>query len=205
MTEGIIETFGAAFGLSLLYNLVPGPVSVEAFQRGARRGARAVLSVRLGSLIGSLIWAVAGLAGVGVAVRNPHCRVLLGVAGTTILLTLAARALRPTRPADRPDASPSAARGDLLAGALIALASPLEAAFWLGIGGVALSGNASRLAGAGAFVAGFVVADLLCTVAFAAVVGWGRGLAGERVVRTANLLCGVTMLWFALTPLVRAV
>jgi hypothetical protein len=29
MTEGAIGMFGAAFGLSLAYNLVPGPVTVE--------------------------------------------------------------------------------------------------------------------------------------------------------------------------------
>ena len=101
MTEGMITTFGAAFGLSLMYNLVPGPVTVEALRRGARRGVRAVVSVRLGSLAGSLVWAVAGLSGVGVAVQNPHSRFLLGVAGTVILLVLAVRAMRPAGPTER--------------------------------------------------------------------------------------------------------
>ena len=83
MTGSTITLFGAAFGLSMMYSLVPGPVTVEALRRGARGGVRAVVSVRAGSLAGSLVWAVVGLTGAGVAMQNPHSRLLLGVAGTS--------------------------------------------------------------------------------------------------------------------------
>ena len=63
---------------------------------------------------------------------------------------------------------------------------------------------AERTAEASAFLAGFIAAKLLFTVVFAALVGWGRSMAGERLTRVANLLCVVTLAWFALSPVLRA-
>jgi threonine/homoserine/homoserine lactone efflux protein len=165
----------------------------------------AVVSVRLGSLAGSLAWAVAGLSGAAVAVQTPHCRLLLGVAGTALLLGLAARALRPARSTNDSTRGAGDRRGDALAGALLGLASPLGAAFWLGVGPAVLSDATAteRIARASAFLAGFVVAHLLFTAIFAGMVGWGRGVVGSRLVPAANLLCVATLIWFALGPLIR--
>jgi L-lysine exporter family protein LysE/ArgO len=207
MTDSIIATFVAAFVLRLTFNLVPGPVNVTALQRGAQRGVQAVLLVRLGSLAGTLIWAVAGFTGAGVAVQNPQSRVLLSVAGTAILLLLAWRALRTARSTGHRGDRAGTPRGDALAGALIALASPLEAAFWLGIGGtfVGVATAAARIAGTTSFLCGFIAADLLFMAAFATLVGWGRGVTGGRFTRAANLLCVATLAWFALNPIIGAI
>jgi L-lysine exporter family protein LysE/ArgO len=205
MTESTIATFGAAFGLSLAYNLVPGPVTVEALRRGARRGVPAVLAVRLGSLAGSLVWAAAGLTGAAVAVQHPYAHLALVVAGTALLLMLAVKSLRPARAGVSAGAGAGARRRDALAAALIALTSPLEAAFWLGVGAAIVGGAtaAERSAEAGAFLAGFIAADLLFTVVFAGLIRWGRGVVGGRLAPAANLLCVATLIWFALGPFIR--
>lgn len=205
MMWNAIATFGAAFGLSLTYSLLPGPVNMEALRRGARRGARAVVGMRLGALAGSLAWAVAGLTGAGVVVQNPQCRLLLSVVGTALLLLVTWRALRPTGATE--SAGAGARRSDALVGVSLALANPLGAAFWLGVGG-SLLGSLSpgeRFAQASAFVAGFICANLMLTAAYAAFVGVGRYVVGGRFMRAANLLFAVPLAWFALSPLIRAI
>jgi L-lysine exporter family protein LysE/ArgO len=204
--ESAITMAAAAFGLSLTYNLVPGPVTVEALRRGTQNGVRSAVSVRLGSLSGSLMWAVAGIMGAGMLTRGPYVHVVLSVAGTAVLLLLAARALRPAKRTTGPGHDAGARHADVLAGALISLASPLEMAFWLGVSGVLVGGSAAdRLAVTSAFLGGFIAADLLFTAVFGVLVGWGRGIGGWRLTQAAQLLSIGSLTWFAVSPLLSGV
>lgn len=206
MSATAIATFGASLGLGLTYSIVPGPPTIEALRRGAARGTRALVSVRLGALGGSLLWAVAVLTGVGVAMQSPQCRVALTAAGSAVLVLLVGRALQRARTGGGESTVVGARRGDALAGALLGTANPLAAAFWLGVAGPTLGGatSAGRAAAAGAFIAGFVVSHLMWTAALTVIVGCGRGVGGGRLTRMANLAAIAPLAWFALSPLVRA-
>jgi chemosensory pili system protein ChpE/L-lysine exporter family protein LysE/ArgO len=65
----MLSLFVAAFLLGLLFNAAPGAVFAETVRQGVRGGFRPALSVQLGSLAGDALWAVLGLAGVGLLVQ----------------------------------------------------------------------------------------------------------------------------------------
>jgi excisionase family DNA binding protein len=51
--------------LGLVFNMAPGPVFAATLRHGVRGGFRPALAVQIGSLVGDALWAVLGLAGVG--------------------------------------------------------------------------------------------------------------------------------------------
>jgi L-lysine exporter family protein LysE/ArgO len=206
MSDGIIATFVAALGLSLMYSLVPGPVTIEALRRGATYGVPALVSLRMGSLIGSLAWAVAALAGASLVLQTPQSRALLSAAGIALLLLLAWRGFRSEGGGASEPCQRRSGTGNALTGLMMALANPVGAAFWLGAGGSLLHGSstAERTAQAIAFLLGFVIINVLFTLVYAVMVAWGRGMVGPRLMRGANLLSVATLAAFALRPLIGA-
>ena len=79
----------AAFGLGLVFNAAPGPVFAATLRHGVRGGFRSALAVQLGSLVGDALWAVLGLAGVGLLATLESLRLPIGMAGALYLLWLA--------------------------------------------------------------------------------------------------------------------
>lgn len=85
----MLSLFAAAFLLGLVYNAMPGAVFAETVRQGVRGGFRPALAVQLGSLTGDALWAVLGLAGVGLLLQLEWLRLPVGIAGVGYLLFLA--------------------------------------------------------------------------------------------------------------------
>src|SRR5216117_528709 len=85
----MLTLFAAAFLLGLVFNAAPGPVFAETVRRSLRGGFRPALAVQIGSLVGDALWAVLGLAGVGLLLQLELLRVPIGIAGVAYLLWLA--------------------------------------------------------------------------------------------------------------------
>ena len=64
-----MNLFVNAFVFALVYNAMPGAVFAETVRRGALGGFRTALAVQLGSLSGDALWALLGLAGVGLLLQ----------------------------------------------------------------------------------------------------------------------------------------
>src|SRR5688572_23098866 len=85
----MLTVFVAAFGLGLLFNAAPGPLFAETIRRGISGGFRPALAVQMGSLAGDALWAMFGLAGVGLLLQVDALRAPVGLAGVAYLLWLA--------------------------------------------------------------------------------------------------------------------
>jgi len=196
----MLSLFLWAMGLSVAYSLLPGPVATETLRAGTLDGGGAALRVRLGALLGSLVWAALALSGTGLVLQRAPVRVTLGGFGSVLLLRMAWRALAHTRRAAPANPAAPNARGQLLAGAALALANPLGIGFWLAVSGqIAAAATSGNWAGQVAtFVAGYVCGHLACSVVFAAAITGGRRLAGVGLLRGANAVGGVTLLYFGL-------
>lgn len=94
----MLSLFVAAFFyLGCCSTPLPARCSRKRCGRGARGGFRPALSVQLGSLAGDALWAVLGLAGVGLLAQAESLRVPVGVAGVLYLLWLAIDSWRAAR------------------------------------------------------------------------------------------------------------
>ena len=136
----------------------PGPINAEMIRRGLERGFLPAWAVGLGACSGDFLWAVAVSLGAGALLTLPGVRPVLGVVSVALLLFLAwtfargawqawrarlsAVALAAT-PARRFDS----ARGGYLLGLSMALTSPWNIAFWLGVIGSQAGSARLHLAG----------------------------------------------------------
>lgn len=148
----------------------PGPINAEMIRRGLERGFLPAWLVGLGACSGDFLWAVAVSLGAGALMNLPGVRPVLGVVSVVLLLFLAWtfgkgawRAWHRSRlPAGEsvgavPAGRFGSTRGGYLLGLTMALTSPWNVAFWLGVVG-SQAGGALGLAGsltlAAAVVAG---------------------------------------------------
>ncbi len=159
----------------------PGPISAEMVRRGLERGFLPAWALGLGACSGDFLWAVAVSLGAGALINVPGVRPVLGVVSIGLLLFLAWtfgrgawRAWQAGRTPDAVAATPArrfdSTHGAYALGFTLALTSPWNIAFWLGVIGSQAGGEHLRLAGsltlAAAVVAGAASwSTVLCTLA----------------------------------------
>jgi chemosensory pili system protein ChpE len=199
----MLSVFATAFALGLVFNAAPGPVFAATVRCGARGGFRPAMLVQLGSLAGDAVWAVLGLAGVGLLARLEPMRVPIGLAGAGYLLYLAWDAWRASRhvPTTAPaeDRNGSAVR----VGALLSLTNPQNIGYWAALasalGGMGVPApNAVTYA---AFFAGFMSSSIVWSLIFAAIVDSVLGRAGVRWTRMTYRICALMFLALAVASL----
>lgn len=193
----------------------PGPINAEMIRRGLERGFLSAWSVGLGACSADFLWAVAVSLGAGALANLPGVRPALGGLSVGLLLFLAwtfgkgawrARQANRTVGGQRATAPPGrfdSARVGYLLGLTVALTSPWNIAFWLGVigsqSGVAPLSLADSLTLAGAVVTAALAWS--CLLCFAVQLGARFATPTWQVVTQ-----GVTaflMLYFAVVTLGR--
>jgi threonine/homoserine/homoserine lactone efflux protein len=198
--------FVSAAILGLTFCAAPGIVMAEAIRRGIARGFWPVLVLQLGSLIGDAWWAIVALVGIAFIVDYPLIQLLLGIIGAGLLLFLAYQALMSARRGDVPETklhTTAHARGDFATGAALSLSNPFAVAFWLGVGNATITAHAAnpQLIHLIVFLGAFLLAGLFWCFVMAALVTWGRRIVTPTFFRVVNLVCGLVLIYFALTLL----
>jgi chemosensory pili system protein ChpE len=201
----MLSIFAMAFALGLVFNAAPGPVFAATLRHGVRGGFRPALAVQIGSLAGDALWAVVGLAGVGLLVRLESVRTPIGIAGVTYLTWLAWEAWRASQ-REFVVASPGSGdsrRTALQSGILLSLTNPQNVGYWAALGS-ALGAVGVREPGVldyTAFFFGFMLSSVVWALLFAAIVDRVLGRAGIRWARLTYRLCAIVFLALALASL----
>ncbi|WP_409494756.1 LysE family transporter [Amycolatopsis sp. cmx-11-12] len=198
-----------AFGLGMVFNAVPGAIFSESLRRGMRGGFRSAFAVQVGSLVGDVVWAVLGLAGVGALFLLDGVRVPLVLAGALLTVGLGVNSLRAAlRPASAVlanDDHADSARGGLSIGAAMSLTNPMNVVYWGGAAGAVsgVLGETSSWQSMTVFFIGFFVASLMwCWICAGAIVLFRRALPA-RGVKVIEVACGVSLVslgvWLAVS------
>jgi len=170
----MISIFFSALLLGFLFNAAPGAVFAETVKVGVKGGFRPALAVQLGSLTGDAIWAILGLAGVGVLLQFNILQLPLGIAGVAYLLWLsydswtAAKQEMGAFTADNKDTE----RDALKSGILLSITNPQNIAYWAALGsalGAIGVANPTAIHYA-VFFAGFMVSSVIWCYVCAALV-----------------------------------
>jgi len=201
----VLSVFAAAFGLGLVFNAAPGPVFAATLRHGVGGGFRPALAVQLGSLVGDALWAVLGLAGVGLLATLELLRLPIGIAGALYLLWLARDAWVASRlefTLEGVDESESRDAA-LKSGMLLSLTNPQNIGYWAALGSAlgAVGVHEPRSADYAVFFAGFMLSSVVWAIVFAALVDWALGRAGSRWARVTYRMCAILFLALALTSL----
>jgi chemosensory pili system protein ChpE/L-lysine exporter family protein LysE/ArgO len=200
-----LTLLATAFGLGLLFGAAPGPVFAATVQVGVRGGFKPALAVQLGSTVGDCVWAVLGLAGVGLLLQLTSLRLAIGVASIAYLLWLAWQSWRASREEfslrSEPDAR--ATRRAWRTGALLSLTNPQNVAYWAAIGSAlgALGIDDPTFRDYAVYFVGFMLSSVVWAFLFAALVDRVLGGAGARYARITYLACALAFLGLALVSL----
>ncbi len=206
MNEGGMAAL-VATGLVTGWNVawIPGPINVEIARRGVTRGFGPAFLVGVGASSGDFAWALVLTTGLGAAAATPAVRATLGpvsvalLAGLGLLFLVGAwRYAKATADGGEPPVMKAldSKRGSLVLGFTMAVTSPFNVAFWLGMIG---RGTVGGLSGGAALVfAGSVVAGALtwCLVLCLAVMRGARTPSRRWEIGT-RVGAGLLMLGFA--------
>lgn len=194
--------FAMAFGLGLLFNAAPGAVFAETIRRSLDGGYRPALAVQFGSLVGDAVWAILGLAGIGILLQSETLKVPVGIAGALYLGWLSWDSWRDSAaaPPDAGAAPDRATAGALRSGVILSLSNPQNVAYWAALGSAfgALGVTDPDRVDYALFFAGFMASSLLWSFVCAFGVSWlfgGRG--GVWRVWTYRL-CALAFAWLAI-------
>lgn len=196
--------FISAFFLGLVFNAAPGAVFAETVRQGVRGGFRPAFQVQAGSLVGDAVWAVLGLAGIGMAMQFDALRWPLGLAGATYLAWLSWDSWQAARVEHTMDAgTATAGQGALKKGMALSLTNPQNIAYWAAMGGAMGTVGVAHPGAAdyAVFFAGFMVASVVWCFVCAAVVDRVFRRLGARWARFTYRLCAVALLALALGTL----
>jgi len=205
--------FAMAFGLGLLFNAAPGAVFAETIRRSLDGGYRPALAVQFGSLVGDAVWAILGLAGIGILLQSDGLKMPVGLAGAGYLAWLAWDSWRqsvtapPGTDAGGGSADGGATVGAMRSGVILSLSNPQNIAYWAALGSAfgALGVTDPGTGDYALFFAGFMTSSVLWCFVCAAGVSWlfaGRG--GVWRVWTYRL-CALAFAWLAIGTAAEAI
>ncbi len=201
----MLSILATAFGLGLVFNAAPGPVFAATVRHGVRGGFRPALAVQVGSLAGDALWAVLGLAGIGLLAQLESVRVPIGMAGAAYLMWLAWEAWRTSNHEFAVDATGGGDSGQtaLRSGILLSLTNPQNVGFWAALGSAlgAVGIYEPGVLGYAAFLAGFMLSSVVWALLFAAIVNQVLGRASVYWARITYRMCAIMFLALALASL----
>jgi len=197
--------FVMAFGLGMLFNAAPGAVFAETIRRSLDGGYRPALAVQFGSLVGDAVWAILGLAGIGILLQSDTLKVPVGIGGTLYLAWLAYDSWRDSAAAPPEQGAGAgqdsgATTGALRSGVILSLSNPQNVAYWAALGsafGALGVADPDRLDYA-LFFAGFMASSLLWCFVCAFGVSWLFGGRSGAWRIWIYRLCALAFAWLAL-------
>src|SRR5262245_7685226 len=169
--------FPAAFGIGFVFNAALGAcLRSDTPPRRARRFSTGAGSSG-GSFAGDAVWALLGLARVGMLGRFESLRLPIGLAGVVYLCWLAWDSWHTSTQeftvTDEADWSQTAFRS----GILLSLTNPQNVGYWAALGTAlgALGIRDPSIGDYSVFFAGFMLSSVVWAFLFAGLVGWALG------------------------------
>ncbi|MCM5679682.1 LysE family translocator [Schlegelella sp. S2-27] len=201
----MLTLFTAAVVLGFVFNAAPGAVFAETVRQGVRGGFRPAFAVQVGSLVGDALWAVLGLAGVGLLVQSAALRTPIGIAGVVYLLWLAWDAWRAANQefTVQPDGRAPGKRRALRTGVVLSVTNPQNVAYWAALGSAmgAVGVHEPSATQYGVFFAGFMTSSVLWCFICAALVDRVFRSVGQHWARITYRACAIAFLALALSSL----
>lgn len=190
----------AGLGLGVFVAAQVGPVSLLCIRTSTRSGFRPGAAVGAGAALVDLSYAALGVLGAASVVQLTPVRLLLGLAGSVVLVTMGVRTLHAAfrlRLGGETDAEVTRPAAALRTGLVATASNPLTIVSWAAIFGAA--STASLVHGAAdvaALLAGVGVGSLAWFVGLAAVAARVGSRLGVRALAVVDAVAGAGLVLF---------
>lgn len=197
--------FFSALLLGFIFNAAPGAVFAETIRQGVRGGFKPALAVQIGSLVGDALWAVLGLAGVGLLLQLNFLRLPVGIAGVLYLLWLAWDTWQEANKEFSVKSSQTSThhKKALRSGVLLSVTNPQNVAYWAALGSAmgAVGVTDPTASHYSIFFTGFMVSSILWAFLCAGLVAQVFQRSGMYWTRLTYRACAIAFLLLALSSL----
>lgn len=196
------SVFLSALLLGFLFNAAPGAVFAETIKVGVKGGFRPALAVQLGSLAGDALWAILGLAGVGVLLQIDALRLPLGIAGIVYLLWLSLDSWRAaSQEMGALTSVTDTQKKALKSGVLLSITNPQNIAYWAALGSAlgAIGVSDPSAIHYTVFFCGFMVSSFIWCFVCAALVDRAFRNADGYWAKLTYRACAIAFLLLALS------
>ena len=190
----------ASLILGIAYCAPPGVVTAEAIRRGLARGFWPALWIELGSIIGDIVWATLALLGFVIIMQRTSLRLMVGSFGVVLLFYLAISAFRDAKQGGLPQGKNGRTKNAFITGALLSLSNPFAIAFWLGVGGTAVTTYIVEPQPIHyvVFLSFFMLGALGWSFCIASLIAWGQRYMTSVFFRIVNISCGICLIYFGI-------
>lgn len=195
----VLDVLITGFIIGLTHAIPPGPITFEVLRRGVVEGAGSALKVDIGAVLADVIFFILITAGLYQFIDHPTARIVMWLAGCTLLTYLGLRGIyRVITGRESFKSSKKTEMDPLLAGFLICITSPFAIAWWTGV--FAGSMAVRFLGDIMSLVTMFGGIALACFSWYGLIaIGSSRGkkYIDERMMGVLSFLCSLMMILFA--------
>ena len=184
-----------------------GPVNVEIIKRGLSSGFRQAFLTGAGAICADATYLTLIFFGLTAVLNNDAMKIVLGIAGSFILIYLGAASVRDF---SRKAAAPNEKRrrfikNSFIAGFALAISSPMTIVWWTGVFGALLASQTHPQANISAFFAclSILLGCFLWVFSLACALHWGKKIINEKMTGAISLIAGIFLIGFGIYFLYR--
>lgn len=194
-------------GLSLAAPI--GPVNLEIIKRGLKSGFRQAFLTGAGAMSADATYLTLIFFGLISFLNVLIIKILLGIAGSLILLYLGAMSIKDFFAKNSPSAKkPSRLfRNSYTAGYMLAFFSPMTIVWWTGVFGAILAAQTNSANSTNAFLSclSILLGCFLWVLFISTALHWGKKIINDKFVRFVSLIAGAFLIGFGIYFLRRAI
>jgi len=184
-----------------------GPVNVEIIKRGLRSGFKQAFLTGAGAMCADTTYLILIFFGLTAFLNNDAMKIVLGIAGSFILVYLGAVSVKEFFKVSPVNKNPSQRlfKSSFVAGFALAISSPMTIVWWTGVFGALLASQAHPQANFSAFFSclSILLGCCLWVFSLASTLHWGKKFINEKMTGTISLIAGIFLIGFGIYFLCR--
>jgi len=185
-----------------------GPVNVEIIKRGMNSGFRQAILTGVGAMSADATYLTLIFFGLTAFLNHPTMKIILGMAGSLILIYLGAASIREgfnSTAAETNHQTKRIFKNSYITGFMLAISSPMTIVWWTGIFGALVASQARPQTDLSAFLSclSILLGCFLWVFFLAALLHWGKKFINDRMTRVISLVAGIFLTGFGIYFLLR--
>lgn len=185
-----------------------GPVNLEIIKRGLRLGVKQAFLTGAGAMSADTTYLTLIFFGLASFLNMPFMKIILGIAGSVILIYLGAVSAKEFFRKSEADENQTRRlfNNSFATGYVLAIASPMTIVWWTGVFGALLASQTHSSTNLAAFFSclSILLGCFLWVLFLACALYWGKKIINEKITRLISFVAGIFLIGFGIYFLYRA-
>lgn len=184
-----------------------GPVNLEIIKRGLRAGVKQAFLTGAGAMSADTTYLILIFFGLASFLNMPFMKIILGIAGSVILIYLGAVSAKDSFRKSAADVKQTRRlfNNSFATGYVLAISSPMTIVWWTGVFGALLASQTHTQTNLAAFFSclSILLGCFLWVLFLACALHWGKKIINEKITRLISFVAGIFLIGFGIYFLYR--